>query len=156
MFRRTRAVYGCLLISVYCILNFMKITIVSGSTRANSQSLKVANWLQEHAGLLDLDATVVDLHAKKLPVFDLGETPSEHAESIVKQLEASDAFVLVSPEWNGMMSHAIVNLMHFVGASMAHKPVMLVGVSAGRNGHYPLMDMRTMGYKNTHLSLIHI
>jgi hypothetical protein len=48
------------------------------------------------------------------------------------------------------MSHGLVNMLHYVGDEMAHKPVMLTGVSDGRGGHYPLMQMRIMNYKNNH------
>lgn len=129
----------------------MNITIISGSPRANSQSSKVSNWLKDHSESLDgVSASVLDLHEVKLPLFDVGETAAPQAEDVLNQLAKADAVVLVSPEWNGMMSHSIVNLMQYVDDQLANKPIMLVGVSAGRNGHYPLIQMRQMGYKNNH------
>lgn len=116
--------------------------------RSNSQSLKVSEWLAEHAKSLDVQSEVLDLHAVPLPLYDVGETPAPNAEKIQALLENADAVVFVSPEWNGMMSHGIMNLQHYIDKQLAHKPVMLVGVSSGRSGHYPLAQMRQIGYKN--------
>ncbi len=41
-------------------------------------------------------------------------------------------------------------MQHYINHELANKPVMLVGVSAGRGGSYPVMQMRDMGYKNNH------
>lgn len=126
----------------------MNIVVISGSMRKESQSLKVSKWLAEHAKSLDAQSDVLDLHEVRLPLFDDGETPAPEAENIRAMLENTDAVVFVSPEWNGMMSHGIMNLQHYIEKQLAHKPVMLVGVSSGRNGHYPLAQMRQIGYKN--------
>ena len=128
----------------------MKISIISSSMRSNSQSLKVSNWLSDHLKYLGEDASVTDLQKEKLPFYDDGETTVPQWENIANQLDISDGFVFVSPEWNGSMSAGLVNLLHFVDKEMAHKPVMLVSVSSGRGGHYPLIQMRSVGYKNRH------
>lgn len=128
----------------------MHITIISSSMRANSQSLKVALWLKDHAIRLGVESSVLDLHELRLPLYDNGETNAENAASILEQLKNADGVVFVSPEWNGMMSHGLVNMLQYVADELAHKPVMLAGVSAGRGGSYPLIQMRTMGYKNNH------
>jgi NAD(P)H-dependent FMN reductase len=126
----------------------MKIVVISGSMRKESQSLKVSNWLAQHVGTLGLDSQVVDLHELKLPIYDDGETEAPMATKLLSDLETADAAVFVSPEWNGMMSHGLMNMQHYVEKQLAHKPIMLVGVSSGRNGHYPLAQMRQIGYKN--------
>lgn len=118
--------------------------------RPGSQSLKVSEWLSMHAQSLGAETEVLDLHKAKLPMYDDSNDMSIMAETILSGFAASDGFVFVSPEWNGTMSHGLVNLLHFVNHEMAHKPVMLVGVSDGRGGHYPLMQMRIMNYKNNH------
>ena len=53
-----------------------------------------------------------------------------------------------------MMSVGLLNLLHYVKHEFAHKPVMLVGVSASRGGSYPLLQMRMMGYKNRHFVIL--
>ena len=99
---------------------------------------------------MDVASEVVDLHEAKIGLFDNGETEYPDADEIMRKFDDCDGAVFVSPEWNGMMSHGIANLQHFLNKELAHKPVMLVGVSATRGGNYPVMQMRIMGYKNNH------
>lgn len=128
----------------------MKIVVISASMRKDSQSLKVSKWLQVHGESLGIESEVVDLHEVKLPLFDVGETPAPQAEDVLAVFKSADGFVFVSPEWNGMLSHGLVNMLHYTGTELAHKPVMLTGVSAGRGGTYPLAQMRDVGQKNNH------
>lgn len=118
--------------------------------RSGSQSLKVTHWLQNYLKSLDVDTIVLDLHELNLPMFTDEQEETEAEQNVLKALDSADGVVFVSPEWNGTMSHGLVNMLHYVGTELAHKPVTLVGVSSGRGGHYPLMQMRIMNYKNTH------
>lgn len=128
----------------------MKTLVISASMRGQSQSLKVANWLAERSKLLGFEARVLDLHEFRLPLFDNGETIAPKKEELAQLLDKHDGYIFVSPEWNGMMSHGLINMLHYVGQEMAYKPVMLVGVSAGRGGTYPVDQMRLLGQKNRH------
>ncbi len=118
--------------------------------RKKAQSLKVSEWLQEHLASIEQKASVVDLYQVKLPMFDGGETKAQNINKLLSDFDKADSFVFVSPEWNGMMSHGLLNLMHYIGHQMADKPVMLVGVSSARGGSYPIAQMRLIGYKNNH------
>ncbi len=126
----------------------MNIAVISGSMRPQSQSLKVTNWLADHLRELGINADVLDLDELDLPRYDDSGELSDNVEKLLGVLNECDAAVFVSPEWNGMMSYGLINMQHYLGKQLAHKPVMLAGVSSGRGGHYPLMQMRTMGYKN--------
>jgi NAD(P)H-dependent FMN reductase len=118
--------------------------------RGESQSLKVAEWLSEHAESLGEESQVLDLHSFKLPMFDDGETKTENLPQLLDMLEKAEAYVFVSPEWNGMMSHGLINMLHYAEHELAYKPVMLVGVSSGRGGTHPLDHMKLLGPKNRH------
>lgn len=128
----------------------MGVLVVSASMRANSQSLKVANWLKNHIASLGSSAELLDLHEFKLPMFDDGETVADNKEELLRKINEASAFVFVSPEWDGMMSYGLINMMLYIKDEMAHKPVMLVGVSSGRGGSYPLAQMKQLGQKNRH------
>ncbi len=129
----------------------MNILVISASMRGESQSLKVANWLSDHTKLLGLKSSVLDLHAVKLPLFDDGETITENLSHVLDKLKSAEGYVFVSPEWNGMMSHGLINMLHYVESKeMAYKPVMLVGVSSGRGGTHPIDQMKIIGQKNRH------
>lgn len=71
------------------------------------------------------------------------------------QLLASDGFVMISPEWGGMVPAALKNLFLLAGtAELGHKPGLIVGVSASRGGAYPIAELRSSSYKNNHICYI--
>lgn len=134
----------------------MNICILSTSSRANSESRNVSDLIQGKLRKQDVTATVIDLYELALPIYDAtGEGEwKDRLQPVLKTLEDSDGLVFVSPEWDGMMSAALHNFFHYLKHEIADKPVYLVGVSAGRGGRYPLLQMRQMGYKNKHFVVI--
>jgi multimeric flavodoxin WrbA len=67
-------------------------------------------------------------------------------------LAAADAVLIISPEWNGMACPAIKNFFIYASkAELAHKPGLLVGVSSGVGGSYPISELRASSYKNCRL-----
>lgn len=134
----------------------MNIVVISASTRPNSQSLKIANYLNRRLLELNSVGQVLDLSLIKLPIYDDSDSGdwSGLVNSIKQQLDAADGYIFVSPEWNGMASVGLLNMLHYIDQELAHKPVMLVGVSATRGGSYPLQQLRTMGYKNRHYVIL--
>lgn len=139
----------------------MKITIISGSTRAKSRSAKVSGFIQA-ALEQQLGQNVYLLDLAKTPLKYWDETFwSNHAEFDPAWNEArqhiieSDAVVVVTPEWNGMAPPALKNFFHLaVKGEIANKPGLLVGVSASVNGVYPINELRLNSYKNTFLCYI--
>lgn len=129
----------------------MKISIISGSSRAKSQSLKVAHFLQSRLVYREITTEVIDLHELNFPPYDPDNNPEDKINQLQDILRTSDGFVLISPEWDGMINHRIISFLHTVGKTMADKPVMAVGVSATyHGGHYPVEQMRMLGPKNNH------
>lgn len=133
----------------------MRITIISGSTRNESQSLEVSNYIK-NIFTNTCEVSIIDLHQLNLPVYDDTGTGEweERWKGVSQELEQSDGFVFVSPEWNGMFSPGLHNFFYYLKLELADKPVMLVAVSSGRGGRYPLVQMRAMGYKNKHFVII--
>ena len=128
----------------------MKIIIISGSTRDNSQSRRVSDYLSGCLTKLNIETATVDLHEKKLPLYDGSSEGNWQAlwNQISDTLNQGDGFIFVSPEWDGMFSVGIHNMFHYADKELADKPVLAVGVSSGRGGRYPLQQIRIMGYKN--------
>ena len=128
----------------------MKTCIISGSTRTGSQSTKFANYFKKRIENKQQHAEVIDLSVADLPVFkDIPESEwPQNAHDIKTQLQTADGFVFVTPEWNGMVSVGLLNLFHYLEHELAHKPVLFVGISATRGGSYPVLQLRTLGYKN--------
>jgi hypothetical protein len=68
------------------------------------------------------------------------------------ELSACDAFVIIAPEYGGMVPPALKNIFLLCSnQELAHKPALIVGVSAGRSGSYPIVELRMSGYKNTRI-----
>ena len=132
----------------------LNMVLVAGSGRSNSQSGKVARFLRQR--LIQLGQTseessgVIDLGLAPLPLW-----PSEDAgpwSLYSQQLKDADALVIVAPEWNGMACPAIKNFFIYASkAEVAHKPGLLVGVSSGIGGAYPISELRASSYKNCRL-----
>ncbi|GIZ12007.1 NADPH-dependent FMN reductase [Pseudomonas sp. NCCP-436] len=132
----------------------LNIALVAGSSRSNSQSGKVARFLRQR--LIDLGHTtqeqsnVIDLGLAPLPLWPADD--SGPWELFRQQLAAADAVAIVAPEWNGMACPAVKNFFLYASkAELAHKPGLLVGVSSGIGGAYPISELRASGYKNCRL-----
>lgn len=127
----------------------MKIVIISGSTRSKSQSLKVSNVLKSKVESQGSEATIVDLHELKLPVLDLSKY--QQWEDTLPTLESADGIVLVVPEWNGAAAPGIMNFLTYTSLGskpLAHKPLLVAGVSSGSGGAYPIAEVKAFGNKN--------
>jgi NAD(P)H-dependent FMN reductase len=135
----------------------LNIALVAGSSRNNSQSGKVARFLRQR--LIQLEQTtaelsnVIDLGLAPLPLWpaDDGGPWSIYSQ----QLKAADAVVIIAPEWNGMACPAIKNFFIYASkVELAHKPGLLVGVSVGVGGAYPISELRASSYKNCRLCYV--
>ncbi len=119
----------------------MKLHVIICSTRPTRLGPAVARWFHEFA-VKDgrFDAELVDLANFNLPVFDEPEHPSlrryrhEHTKAWSASVEAADAYVFVTPEYNYGPPPALLNALDYVYHEWAYKPAGLVsygGVSGG-------------------------
>jgi NAD(P)H-dependent FMN reductase len=137
----------------------MKVGIISGSHRINSQSIKIARWIETRFNSLALTQRVytLELATANIPFWDEGMWNGEEKwKSIWSkhsiELSACDAFVIIAPEYGGMVPPALKNIFLLCSnQDLAHKPALIVGVSAGRSGSYPIVELRMSGYKNTRI-----
>jgi len=137
----------------------VKVAIVIGSQRPGSRSASVGQYLERELTRLDLEAYVLDLGAVGLPLWDEGcwdeerEGPWNEAWSAASaELTSCDALIVVSPEWGGMATASLKNFFLLCEKNeLAHKPALLVGVSSGQGGSYPIAELRMSSYKNTHV-----
>ncbi|NNN69590.1 NADPH-dependent FMN reductase [Vibrio sp. 3-2(1)] len=138
----------------------MKLSIISGSHRSNSYSLKAATYLQRLARLEEFQETqIMDLSVLDFPLWNEGVWNGSEQwndwRAIAQELQQSDAIVLVTPEWHGMVTPALKNfLLLCSNQELGHKPVLLVSVSASVNGVYPISELRMTGSKNNHACFI--
>jgi NAD(P)H-dependent FMN reductase len=140
----------------------MKITIVSGSHRHNSQSRKVADHIQ--SSLLEekiCDETeIYSLEGNPLPLWDQGIWDGEEKwETLLaplrETLQQSDAFVVIAPEWHGQVPAGLKNFFLIAGKNeVGHKPALIVTVSSADGGAYPVAELRMSSYKNNRICYI--
>jgi NAD(P)H-dependent FMN reductase len=97
----------------------MNIEIISGSPRAGSVSNRVALHLHEALkAQTEHTVGIIDIRDWDLPllqeVFVSEEKTPEQFKPLAKRMFAADAFILVTPEYNGSYSPALQNLLdHF-------------------------------------------
>ncbi len=122
-----------------------KLMIILGSVRPKRAGEAVAEWVRgavsAHHHSFEVD--FVDLRELALPFMDEPEHPAkraytqQHTIAWSQRVDAADAFILVSPEYNHSYSPALKNALDFLATEWKHKPVGLVsygGVSGGTRG----------------------
>ena len=140
----------------------MKISIISTSHRINSESKKISNFLQNNLLNLNnnLDIFSLDLAESSLPLWSPDKRNGEGVwgdtwNTISQNLESSDGFIIVVPEYGGMATPAAKNIFLLCGnGEFSHKPGLIVSVSSGNGGAYPIAELRSSSYKNTHIMWI--
>lgn len=138
----------------------MKITIISGSHRTDSQSEKVAGFVRQTLETAGHEAHILSLAANPLPLWDEAIWASDKKwqallEPLSAQLAASDGFVVVSPEWHGQVPSGLKNFFLMWGnGELAHKPALIITVSSSEGGAYPVAELRMSSYKNNRICYI--
>lgn len=137
------------------------IAVIAGSNRAEAQSHRIAEiavkMLGEIGATTDLislrDVTIPEWHESKWAKDKPADSPwlTDWAP-ISDRLRAADGFVVISPEWHGMVPPGLKNLLICCdGGELAFKPGYLIAVAAGVGGAYPIVELRISGYKNSYL-----
>jgi len=116
----------------------MKVAILVGSLRAESFNLQLAralarlgpqDWVYEHIAIHDL------------PLYnqDQDAAPTEQAKRLKREIEAADALLFVTPEYNRSMPGVLKNAIDIASRpygknSFAGKPAGVIGTSIGAAG----------------------
>lgn len=136
----------------------MKLVIISGSQRNNSQSAKVARYIATAAAQYKT-VRHIELCKYQLPFWD-GNDESKSAPGcdwplISEELITADALVLITPEWDGMVTPILKNFLLMCEANeTAHKPALLISVVSGISGAYPIAELRMNALKNNKIVAI--
>ncbi|MBA4865284.1 NAD(P)H-dependent oxidoreductase [Streptomyces sp. PSKA54] len=119
----------------------MTLTTVVASTRPGRVGRSVADWFTARATEYDqFESHTVDLRELALPFFDEPHPPAlqqytkSHTREWSRIVDASDAFVFVTPEYNGGFPAPLKNAWDYLVVEWQHKPAAFVsygGVSAG-------------------------
>ncbi len=141
----------------------MKIIILSGSHREKSQSEKVSKYLQsvfinQHK-VSQVD--IISLANNPIPLLDdqyLSGSDEKWKgiwQPISNKLTEADGIVIVTPEWHGMSPSGVKNFLLLCSAhEIGHKAGLIVSVSAGMGGSYPIAELRMNTSKNSRICYI--
>lgn len=116
----------------------MNIEIIAGSPRRESVSFRVALHLQQQLTQTTPHAVgIIDVRDWPFPmlqeVIESPESAPEHLAPLAKRMFDADAFILVTPEYNGTYTAALKNLLdHF--PKQSHKAFGVVTASPGAMG----------------------
>jgi NAD(P)H-dependent FMN reductase len=130
-----------------------KLMIVIASVRPGRAGLPIAQWFEAraraHGGF---EVELVDLAELALPMMDEPEHPRlrryshKHTRDWSAAVEAADAFVFVTPEYNHGYPAALKNAIDYLHNEWHHKPVGFVsygGVAAGTRAVQQLKQVIT-------------
>lgn len=116
----------------------MKIEIISGSPRGNSITNRVAIHLKDQIRKkTEHDVDVIDVRDNEMPllqaVFTSVESTPEPFKQVTARMLGANAFILLTPEYNGSYSAALKNLLdHF--PKQHHKVFAIATTSTGMLG----------------------
>jgi NAD(P)H-dependent FMN reductase len=129
------------------------LTIIIGSTRPGRAGAAIAQWFaaraKDHGGF---DVTLVDLAEVDLPLLDepnhprLRQYTRQHTKDWSAIIDAADAFVFVTPEYNYGYPAALKNAIDYLHHEWQHKPAGFVsygGVAAGTRAVQQLKQVVT-------------
>jgi NAD(P)H-dependent FMN reductase len=129
------------------------LTIIVGSTRPGRAGAPIAQWFaaraKDHGGF---DVNVVDLAELGLPLLDEPNHPRlrtytrQHTKDWSAIVDAADAFVFVTPEYNYGYPASVKNAIDYLHHEWQHKPVGFVsygGVAAGTRAVQQLKQVVT-------------
>ena len=132
----------------------MNIAIIATSPRKNSNSLRFSKYLQKVLQTSDIqDTTIVDFHHFDIPSVGRGiinkEALTDFQRELITAWEKADLIFFVTPEYNFTVNGDLLNALHQLGSKdfaylFNNKVFALAGVSSGRGGKVPCLELTTV------------
>ncbi len=135
----------------------MKLSIISSSLRIDSQSKRIAGILNNRIKKINKKCYTftIDLINENCPFWSNKKDSNFYKNkwvNISQNFQTSNGFILVVPEYGGMASPLSKNLFLMCDNSeFFHKPGLIVSISSGIGGSYPISELRSSSYKNSHI-----
>lgn len=117
----------------------MKLAVIIGTTRLGRQTEKQALWVVNTAAQLeDVEVELIDLNDYPMPFFAEPASPRYNpareidavAQKWLARLEAADAFVFVTPEYNHSIPGVLKNALDYIDWQLNRKPAAVVSHGA--------------------------
>lgn len=133
----------------------MKCFILATSHRSSSQTAKVCQYISNRLVEQGHDVSFHDCGVEPLPMWSPdreGPLWRDLWQGVAEKMESADALILGTPEWHGMATPQAKNFFMLSSSQqLGHKPGLLVSVSAGKGGAYPIAELRASSYKNNRI-----
>lgn len=128
-----------------------KLYVIAVSTRPGRAGFPLAQWTTERAKAHgSFDVELVDLKDENLPMFDeprhprLKQYEHEHTKRWSAKIEAADAFVFVTPEYDHGTPPSFINALIYLVHEWAHKPVSFVSYGGPAGGTRAVQMVKPM------------
>lgn len=118
-----------------------KLYVITVSTRPGREGVPLSDWILEraraHGGF---EVELVDLREVNLPMFDEPRHPRlrtyehEHTKRWSAKIDAADAFIFVTPEYDHGTPPSLINALIYLSQEWAHKPVGFVSYGGPAGG----------------------
>lgn len=128
----------------------MNIAIISGSARANNNTLRVAKAIQLQLTNLNCQSNIIDFTFYDLPLINQGKIDinnwSGFQENLISKWQNADLIITISPEYNWSATPELLNMYNAIGVKeyldlFAEKTFAFVGVSSGKGGKMPCLQL---------------
>lgn len=133
------------------------ITVISGTNRPNSNTIKIARIAADHLQQAGEEVELLDLTELPMELFDgasYGKKPEAFA-SFQDKIIATDGILTVVPEYNGACPGVMkyfIDMLRFPD-SLYEKPVGFIGISAGPWGAVRAVEQLEMVFQYRHAHL---
>ena len=118
----------------------LRTLVVYGSVRSHRRGIRAARYVVRELEERGHEVSLVDPAETPLPLldrmykeYDDGEAPEPMAR-LAEQIQAADAFVIVTGEYNHLPPPALLNTLDHFLESWFWRPSAIVSYSAGRMG----------------------
>ena len=126
----------------------MKISIISASHRKNSQSRRISKIIEDYILKKNnsMDFFSLDMFESNIPLWTSEKKENskfwnKEIKLISSELASSDGFIFVVPEYGGMATPNSKNFfLVFNNGELFHKPGLIVSISSGNGGSYPISE----------------
>ncbi len=113
----------------------MLVQVITGTTRENRFSERVAAWVMGHLeGRDDMDVELVDLRDHPMPFFDgkaparfPREYPSAEVAAFGRTIDRADGYIVLTAEYNHGYPAVLKNAMDWTFVEWRRKPITFVG-----------------------------
>ncbi len=132
----------------------LKISIISTSPRKNSSSLRVAKRIKQVLEAKGFpEAGLVNFESYDIPLVGQGELNqkelTDFQQELIQAWGNSHLLFFIVPEYNWFTSPQLINAIHQLGGEpfsylFDNKTFAFCGVSSGRGGRMPAVEMTTL------------